>query len=94
MWYEIPRDEQETVINIDYEERTLMLYTTRKSVANKLMKKVGEPTKIYKTEDKISGVEYLIKLSDKNLRTFLSVGTIIGGFRQETEYDSINILKR
>lgn len=84
-WYEVPRDEQETTINIDYEERTLTLCTTRKSVANKLKRKVGEPTTIYKTEHKISGVEYKINLSDKNLRTYLSVSVIVGGFRQEKE---------
>jgi len=82
-WYEVPRDEQETTINVDYEERTLVLYTTRKSVANKLIKRVGEPTKIYKTDNKVSGVEYKKRLSDKNIKAFLSVSTIIGGFKKE-----------
>jgi len=82
-WYEVPRDEQETTINIDYEERTLTLYTSRKSVANKLLKKAGEPTTIYKTENKVSGIEYKKRLSDKNIKAFLSVSTIIGGFKQE-----------
>ena len=83
MWYEVPREEQETTINIDYEERTLTLYTCRKSVADKLKRKVGEPTKVYLTEGKTSGVEYKINLSDEKLRTYLSVSVIVGGFRQE-----------
>ena len=85
MWYAVPREEQETTINIDYEERTLTLYTCRKSVADKLKRKVGEPTKVYYTENKISGIEYNIKLSDKNLKTFFSVSLIVGGFRREKE---------
>lgn len=84
-WYNCPREEQETTINIDYYERTLTLYTCRKSVADKLKRKVGEPTKVYYTENKISAVEYIVKLSDINLRTFLSVSVIVGGFRQEKE---------
>jgi hypothetical protein len=83
MWYDVSRDEQETIINVDYEERTLILYTNRKNVANKLIKKVGKPSRIEKIDEKISGIEYKVKLSDKNLKAFFSVGTIIGGFRQD-----------
>ena len=82
IWYDVPREEQETTINIDYEERTLVLYTTRKNVATKLAKKVGEPTKIYTIDGKISAVEYKKKLADSNIRYFLSVGIIIAGFKQ------------
>ena len=81
-WYAVPRDEQETIVNIDYEERTLNFYTTRKSVANKLLKRVGKPDKIETNEGKIVAVSYIRKLSDKDIRSFLSVGTLICGFRQ------------
>ena len=84
-WYNVPREEQETTINIDYEERTLVFYTTRKNVATKLAKKVGEPDKVYTTDEKVSAIEYKRKLSDKNIRYFLSVGIIIAGFKQDIE---------
>ena len=42
MWEQVPRDEQETIINVDYYEKTMTLYTSRKSVAQRLKKKVGE----------------------------------------------------
>lgn len=81
-WYAVPREEQETIVNIDYEERTLEFYTARKSVANKLLKRVGKPDGIETTENKICAVSYKRKLSDKDIRNFLSVGTLICGFRQ------------
>lgn len=81
-WYAVPREEQETIVNIDYEERTLSFYTTRKSVGNKLLKRVGKPDKIETSEGKITAVNYTRKLSDKDIRSFLSVGTLICGFRQ------------
>lgn len=81
-WYAVPREEQETIVNIDYEERTLNLYTTRKSVANKLLKRVGEPSEIETIDGKICSVSYKRKLWDKDIRCFLSVGTLICGFRQ------------
>ena len=46
MWEIIPRDEQETIISFDYFEKTMTFYTSRQSVARRLEKKVGEPTKI------------------------------------------------
>lgn len=85
MWEAVPREEQETIINIDYCERTLNLYTNRKSVAQKLLKKVGEPTEVYKRNGNLCGVSYTINLSDSNLRTFLSVSNVVGGFRREKE---------
>lgn len=85
MWEIIPRDEQETVINIDYFEKTLTFYTTRKSVAERIKKKVGEPTSIDKTNGKISGVTYVRNLHDEDIKKFLSVSSIIGGFRKQND---------
>ena len=85
MWEIIPRDEQETVINIDYFEKTLTFYTTRKSVAERIKKKVGEPTSIDETNGKISGVTYVRNLHDEDIKKFLSVSSIIGGFRKQND---------
>lgn len=85
MWEIIPRDEQETVINIDYFEKTLTFYTTRKSVAERIKKKVGEPTSVDKTNGKISGVTYVRNLHDEDIKKFLSISSIIGGFRKQND---------
>ena len=85
MWYEIPRDEQETVINIDYYERTISLYTTRKAVANKLLKKLGQPTRVDTIEGKTASVEYRRNLSDPDIRSLLTISTIIGSFRNKRD---------
>lgn len=47
-YLEIPTEEQETTINILYEEQIVKIYTNRKEVINDLTKKIGKPTKKYK----------------------------------------------
>lgn len=87
MWAMVPRDEQETVINVDYFNKTITVYTSRKSVAERLKRKVGEPTNIGKIEGKISDVTYEMPLHDKRVKQFLSIGNIIGGFRNNGEIE-------
>ena len=81
MWDLVPRDEQETVINVDYFEKTITVYTSRKSVAERLRKKIGDPDYTDKIEKRIVGVTYKMPLHDKRVKQFLSIGNIIGGFR-------------
>ena len=87
-WYDVLREEQETMINIDYQERILKFYTNRKSVANKLEKKVGKPTKIDTTNGKISGVYYVRNLTDDDIRPFLSKTITVGGFSLKNSSDN------
>lgn len=84
-WIVMSRDEQETIINIDYCEKKFSLYTSRKSVAERLRKKVGYPTCTYTQNGLISGVTYERNLHDTDIKKFLSISTIIGGFRQNYE---------
>lgn len=83
MWEIIPRDEQETIINIDYFEKTITVYTTRKSVAQRLKKKIGEPTSVDKNNGKIYSVTYKRNLFDKDVSKFFSKMLLIGSFREE-----------
>lgn len=83
MWFIIPREEQETTINIDYCEKTMTFYTSRKTVAKRIEKKVGKPTKVDYTDGKISGVTYVRNLYDSDIKKFMSISTIVGGFRQQ-----------
>lgn len=82
MWEIVPRDEQECLINIDYFEKKLNFYTSRKSVAERLKRKVGEPTKVDMTNGKISGVTYVRNLHDDDIKQFLSISSLVGGFRK------------
>ena len=86
-WEVIPRDEQETIVQIDYYEKKIDVYTTRKSVAKRLEKKVGKPDEVQINNNCIWSVSYRRDLSDKNIKSFLSVGTLVGGFRQQNGQD-------
>jgi hypothetical protein len=89
-WEIIPRDEQETLIDVDYYEKTISVYTTRKQTAERLLKKIGEPTKTDYHNNLISGVTYVRNLFDKDVAKFFSKGLIIGTFRDNsTENDEI-----
>lgn len=87
MWYIVPREEQETVISIDYSEKTMTFYTSRKSVAKRLEKKIGKPTKIDYSDGKITGITYVRNLYDDDIKKFMSISTIVGGFRKQNVED-------
>jgi len=71
--------EQETVVNIDYYERIIFVYTCRKSVAERLKKKIGEPTKVYCINNQISGVRYEIPFNKRReISQILSRPLLIG----------------
>ena len=82
-WEIAPRDEQETLINIDYYEKTINVYTSRKQVGERLKKKIGEPTNIYTTNNKIYAVGYKRNLCDKDVVKFLSKTLLIGNFKND-----------
>ena len=90
-WEIIPRDEQETIINIDYCEKTINVYTSRKQVWERLKKKIGEPTDKYVSNGKIYAVNYKRNLFDKDVAKFLSKMLLIGAFRDENSTDNKSI---
>ena len=90
-WEIIPRDEQETLINIDYCEKTINVYTSRKQVGERLKKKIGEPTDKYVSNGKIYAVNYKRNLFDKDVAKFLSKMLLIGAFRDENSTDNKSI---
>ena len=79
----VPRDEQETLLNTDYCEKTINIYTSRKQVGERLKKKIGEPTDKYVSNGKIYAVNYKRNLFDKDVAKFLSKMLLIGSFRDE-----------
>ena len=90
-WEIVPRDEQETIINIDYCEKTINVYTSRKQVGERLKQKIGEPTDKYISNNKIYAVNYKRNLFDKDVAKFLSKMLLIGAFRDENSVSDKNI---
>ena len=82
-WEVTPLDEQETIISVDYYEKKITVYTSRKSVGVRLVRKLGDPTKVYEHDGKISAVEYTRNLFDKDVAKFFSKMLIIGSFRKQ-----------
>ena len=90
-WEIVPRDEQETLINIDYCEKTINIYTSRKQVGERLKKKIGEPTDKYISNGKIYAVNYKRNLFHQDVAKFLSKMLLIGDFRDENSVSDKNI---
>lgn len=74
------REEQETIINIDYYNKEIFLYTSREAVYKRLLKKIGEATKYYYTADYkfITGARWTIPFDDKNSTRIFSKTIIVG----------------
>lgn len=78
-FYNTSLDEQETIINVDYGKREVHCYTSRYAVYDRLLAKLGEPTKTFYTNKKISGASWIIPFSEKKvLATIFSRPTIVG----------------
>lgn len=86
-WGITPMDEQETMVNIDYYEKTINVYTTRKSVGERLIRKLGKPTKIHKNGDSVYAIEYTRNLFNKDVAKFFSKMLLIGSFRKQNDED-------
>ena len=76
-------DEQETIIHIDYFNKKVNAYTSRKSIYERLCRKIGKPQETYSVINKISGARWNISFSDrKTLTLLLSRPTLIGNIKQ------------
>ena len=75
-------EEQETIINIDYCKKEVSLYTSRRSVYERIAKKIGQPSRRYYTDKKISGANWIIPFDNKKkITTILSRPTLIGNMK-------------
>ena len=73
-------DEQETIINIDYSASVVYVYTSQRTVYQRLVKKLGQPQNIGYIKDKIVSGSWKISFKDKKTITqVLSRPTLIGG---------------
>jgi hypothetical protein len=80
-WKIVDRTEQETMMNIDYYEKTISIYTSRKQVGERLYKKFGKPTYSDTQNGLTTSVTYVRNLFDKDVSKFFSKMLLIGSFR-------------
>ena len=59
------KSEEETTINVLYNENILSIYTNKVSLQKQLNKLIGEPTKEDKIKKSIAGSKWEISLDDK-----------------------------
>ena len=78
-YYNTNIEEQETQINIDYYSKKLNIYSSRKSIIERLYKMLGEPTKIHYINKSITSACWIISFSDKKrMSKALSKPILIG----------------
>lgn len=81
-FYNTNLDEQETIINIDYFNRKINIYSSRKQVIQRLIVKLGEPNKINYINKSISGANWTINFEDKKIINIaLSRPLLIGNMK-------------
>lgn len=78
-YYKSNIEEQESIINVDYFERKIKIYSSQNEVLKRLEKKLGEPQRTFTTKGLISGAEWIISFSDRrSITSALSRPLLIG----------------
>ncbi len=73
-------EEQETIINISYGSSEVYVYTSQRTVYQRLVKKLGQPKNIGYVKNKIVSGSWVIPFQDKKtISLMLSRPTLIGG---------------
>lgn len=77
-FYSTPKDEQETIINIDPFNKMVTLYSTKEHTYKKLKKYLGEPNHFEYMNGLPCSFEYKLSFDDDNLKKIFSITTLIG----------------
>lgn len=90
-WTTIPTDEKETLLNFDYFENKVNLYTTNQATGNRLKKKIGEPSKTNYFEGKIASEEWTIPFKEREkLRKIFSINLFVSSYLSEGDSQETN----
>ena len=73
--------EQESQINIHRGDRQVSIYSSIKVICKRLIKKLGNPTKVYYTKGMISGIMWELPYTDKNISRLISKSIFIGNIK-------------
>lgn len=80
-WTSIPTEEKETTLNFDYYDNKLHLYTTNQATANRLKKKIGEPSRRTYFKGKIASEEWKIPFQEREkLRKVFSINLFVSSY--------------
>ena len=91
-FYNTIPEEQETHIIITYADKSLCIYSSRKSVLKRLFKSLGEPATSDFIKESLTGASWRIPLNDKKgIKTALSKTLLIGQIK--TDKNPINLDK-
>lgn len=91
-WTSIPTDEKETILNFDYFDNKVNLYTTNQATGNRLKKKIGEPTKQTYFEGMIASQEWEILFQEREkLRKIFSINLFVSSHLSKNGEDLENI---
>ena len=78
-FYKTSLEEQESLINIDYYGKEVIVYTSKKSIFIRIKNKIGEPSRIFNVKGQISGAEWRIPFKEKKkITSILSRHLLIG----------------
>ena len=87
-WTSIPTDEKETILNFDYFDNKVNLYTTNQPTGNRLKKKIGEPTRETYFEGKIASQEWTIPFQEREkLRKIFSINLFVSSHLSKSGED-------
>ena len=76
---QLTRIEQETIINVDYGSSLVHIYSSQRTVYQRLVKKLGPPNKIDYIKNKIVSGSWVIPFAQKkSITQILSRPTLIG----------------
>lgn len=77
-WESISIEEKESIINFDYFEGVVNVYTTNQSTGNRIKKKIGEPDRTQTNQGQIYSMEWKIPFNDREkIRKGLSIVNFI-----------------
>ena len=79
MFYNSASEEQETQIWFDYFQKSVSIYTSKKSIYKRLEKELGTPNKIDKIAGEVTGGTWVINFNDrKRLRSTIALQILLG----------------
>ena len=94
-WTSIPTEEKETILNFDYFENKVNLYTTNQATGNRLKKKIGEPSRRDYFEGKIASEEWTIPFKEREkLRKIFSINLFVSSHLSKSGDESEEIKEK
>ena len=85
-WQKIDRNEQESILLLDYEQKEINFYTSREAVYKRMLKIFGSPTKTFYTKGLITGVNWTLSFDDKKASKLFSKKLLIRKFKINCYY--------